>query len=65
MPLNTGNSLARDSVSSSPFAEQHRIVVNVDGLMALVDHRLETQLAVSPSAAEILMEAVIAELTAA
>lgn len=46
-----------------PLAEQRRIVAKVDQLMALVD-QLETQLAASHSAAEKLMEALVAELTA-
>lgn len=45
-----------------PLAEQRRIVAKVDQLMALVD-QLETQLAASRSAAEKLMEALVAELT--
>ena len=45
-----------------PLAEQRRIVAKVDQLMALVD-RLETQLATSRAAAEMLMEAVVVELT--
>ena len=46
-----------------PLAEQRRIVAKVDQLMALVD-QLETQLSASRTAAEKLMEAVVAELTA-
>lgn len=46
-----------------PLAEQRRIVVKVDQLMALVD-QLEAQLTVSRTAAIDLMEAVVAELTA-
>ncbi|MDP3032903.1 MAG: restriction endonuclease subunit S, partial [Rhodocyclaceae bacterium] len=46
-----------------PLAEQRRIVAKVDQLMALVD-QMETQLAASRAAAEKLMEAVVAELTA-
>jgi len=45
-----------------PLAEQRRIVAKVDELMALVD-ALETLLATAHSAAEKLMEAVVAELT--
>jgi len=45
-----------------PLAEQRRIVAKVDELMALVD-ALETQLATARTAAEKLMEAVVAELT--
>ena len=47
-----------------PLAEQRRIVAKVDQLMALVD-RLETQLAASRAAAEQLLSALVAELTAA
>jgi type I restriction enzyme, S subunit len=47
-----------------PLAEQRRIVAKVDALMALVD-RLEAQLAESRALAGRLMEAVVAELTAA
>ena len=52
----------RAVVPLPPLAEQRRIVAKVDQLMALVDE-LETQLAASRTAAEKLMEAVIAELT--
>ncbi len=45
------------------LAEQRRIVAKVDQLLALVD-QLETQLAASRAAAENLMEALVAELTA-
>ena len=45
-----------------PLAEQRRIVARVDELMALVD-ALETQLGTARTAAEKLMEAVVAELT--
>lgn len=51
------------SVPLPPFAEQHRIVAKVDQLMALVD-RLEAQLASSRAAAEKLLGALVAELTA-
>lgn len=47
-----------------PLAEQRRIVAKVDQLMALVD-QLETQLTTSRATAAKLMEAVVAELTAA
>jgi type I restriction enzyme S subunit len=47
-----------------PLAEQRRIVAKVDQLMALVD-QLEAQLAESRATATRLMEAVVAELTAA
>jgi len=47
-----------------PLAEQLRIVAKVDQLMALVD-QLETQLAASRTTAANLLEALVAELTAA
>lgn len=47
-----------------PLAEQRRIVAKVDQLMALVDE-LETQIAESRSTAKYLLEALVAELTAA
>ena len=47
-----------------PLAEQRRIVAKVDQLMALVDE-LETQLAVSRATGKDLLEALVAELTAA
>jgi len=47
-----------------PLAEQRRIVAKVDQLMALVDE-LETQLASSREVAKNLLEALVAELTAA
>ena len=47
-----------------PLAEQRRIVAKVDHLMALVD-ALETQLATSRATAKNLLEAAVAELTAA
>jgi len=47
-----------------PLAEQKRIVAKVDELMALVDE-LETQLASSREVAKNLLEALVAELTAA
>jgi len=47
-----------------PLAEQKRIVAKVDELMALVDE-LETQLASSREVARNLLEALVAELTAA
>jgi len=47
-----------------PPAEQRRIVAKVEQLMALVD-ALETQLATARTTGANLMEAVVAELTAA
>jgi type I restriction enzyme S subunit len=47
-----------------PLAEQRRIVAKVDQLMALVDE-LETQLAASRATAKNLLQALVAELTAA
>jgi hypothetical protein len=47
-----------------PFAEQRRIVVKVEQLMALVD-ALETQLAASRATAARLLDALVAELTSA
>ena len=47
-----------------PLAEQKRIVAKVDELMKLVD-QLESQLAASSQQAEQLMNAIVAELTAA
>jgi type I restriction enzyme, S subunit len=47
-----------------PLAEQRRIVAKVDQLMALVD-QLETQLAASRATAQNLLDAIVAELTAA
>jgi len=47
-----------------PLAEQRRIVAKVEQLMALVDE-LETQLASSHEVAKNLLEALVAELTAA
>lgn len=47
-----------------PLAEQRRITARVDQLMALVDE-LETQLAASRATAKNLLEALVAELTAA
>ena len=47
-----------------PLAEQRRIVAKVDQLMALVDE-LETQLAASRATAKKLLQALVAELTAA
>ena len=51
-------------VELPPLAEQKRIVAKVDELMKLVD-QLETQLAASSQQAEQLMNAIVAELTAA
>ncbi len=45
-----------------PLAEQRRIVVKVEQLMALVD-KLETQLAASRATGEGLVDAIVAELT--
>ena len=56
--------LAKMPIGVPPLAEQRRIVAKVDELMALAD-ALETQLASSCTAAAKLMEAVVAELTAA
>ncbi len=47
-----------------PLAEQRRIVAKVEQLMALVDE-LETQLAASRATVKNLLEALVAELTAA
>ena len=47
-----------------PLAEQRRIVAKVDQLMALVD-QLEAQLTASRATATKLLEAIVAELTAA
>ncbi|CAM2067739.1 Restriction endonuclease subunit S [Sulfidibacter corallicola] len=47
-----------------PLAEQHRIVAKVGELMTLVD-QLESQLAASRATAKNLLEALVAELTAA
>lgn len=47
-----------------PFGEQRRIVEKVDALLELLD-RLEAKLAESRAIAGRLMEAVVAELTAA
>ncbi|MDD2466845.1 MAG: restriction endonuclease subunit S [Desulfobulbus sp.] len=61
--LNLG--LLRDFiVPIPPLAEQSRIVAKVDQLMALVDE-LETHLAASRTTAKNLLEALVAELTAA
>lgn len=57
-------SVAQMTVALPPLAEQHRIVAKVDQLMALVD-QLETQFAASQTTAKNLLEAVVAELTAA
>lgn len=51
-------------IALPPLAEQRRIVAKVDQLMALVDE-LETQLAASRATATSLLEALVAELTAA
>ncbi len=61
--LNLG--LLRDfPIPIPPLSEQRRIVAKVNELIALVDE-LETRLAQSRSAAKDLLEAVVAELTAA
>ena len=52
------------SLPFPPLAEQRRIVAKVDQLMALVDE-LETHLAASRATAKNLLEALVAELTAA
>ncbi len=57
------NYFARSPIPLPPLAEQRRIVAKVDQLMALVDE-LEAQLTASRAAAEKLMQAVVAELTA-
>jgi len=51
-------------ITVPPLTEQKRIVAKVDELMALVDE-LETQLASSREVAKNLLEALVAELTAA
>jgi len=61
--LNIGM-LEQTPIPIPPFAEQRRIVAKVDQLMALVDE-LETQLATSRANAKKLLEALVAELTAA
>ncbi len=66
----TGGAAPRVNVSTvksypipvPPLAEQRRIVVKVDQLMALVD-KLETQLAANRAAAANLLSALVAELT--
>ncbi len=63
-PNVNGQTLGRMVVSVPPLAEQHRIVAKVDQLMALVDE-LEQQLAASRATGEKLLEALVAELTAA
>ena len=55
--------LGRVYIPIPPLAEQRRIVAKVDQLMALVD-QLEAQLAASRAVAELLLEALVAELTA-
>lgn len=64
IPHFTGRSLDKVVFPLPPLAEQRRIVAKVDQLMALVD-QLETQLTTSRTTAEKLLEAVVAELTAA
>jgi type I restriction enzyme, S subunit len=51
-------------IAIPPLAEQRRIVAKVEQLMTLVDE-LETQLAASLATATKLLEAIVAELTAA
>jgi type I restriction enzyme, S subunit len=62
-PNLSANSVKKYCFPLPPLAEQSRIVTKVDELMALVD-ALETKLATARTAAEKLMEAVVAELTA-
>lgn len=57
----TGRSLSQYPIPIPPLSEQRRIVAKVDQLMALVD-QLKTQLTASRAAAEMLMDAVVAEL---
>jgi type I restriction enzyme S subunit len=64
MPKINQTELNAIAVPVPPLDEQRRIVAKVDQLMALVD-KLETQLAESRSAAQKLLEALVAELTAA
>jgi type I restriction enzyme, S subunit len=52
------------SIPIPPPVEQRRTVAKVDQLMALVD-QLETQLAASRATAQNLLDAIVAELTAA
>ncbi len=59
-----GSKLASTLVPVPPLAEQKRIVAKVEQLMGLVD-RLEAQLAESRAKATALLEAVVAELSAA
>ena len=59
-----GTKLAATVVPVPPFAEQRRIVAKVDQLMALVD-QLEAQLTASRATATKLLDAIVAELTAA
>jgi type I restriction enzyme S subunit len=61
--LNVGM-IEQTPIPVPPLAEQRRIVVKVDQLMALVDE-LETQLAASRATAKNLLEALVVELTAA
>ncbi len=61
--INLGNAKALP-IPLPPLAEQRRIVAKVDQLMALVDE-LETHLAASRATAKNLLEALVAELTAA
>jgi len=61
--LNVGM-IEQTPIPIPPLAEQRRIVAKVDQLMALVDE-LETHLAASRATAKNLLEALVAELTAA
>ena len=56
--------LGKTPIPVPPLAEQRRIVAKVDQLMSLVDE-LDTQLAASRATASNLLEAIVAELTAA
>lgn len=60
--LNVGL-IERTPIPVPPLAEQHRIVVKVDELMALCD-QLETQLAVSEADSRRLLEAVLRDALA-
>jgi type I restriction enzyme S subunit len=62
VPYIAPNRVAQMTMQLPPLAEQRRIVVKVEHLMALVD-ALETQLTSSRATAANLMEAVVAELT--
>jgi type I restriction enzyme S subunit len=64
VPNVNATSISKFPAPIPPLAEQRRIVAKVDQLMALVDE-LETQLAASRATAKNLLEALVAELTAA